>query len=326
MFEKYPPTQAGYIRCATVQSEKILTRLLSEGAYCPKRNELKAYGMVAGCRACEDPEQWCWSDAHDWMYEQCAEKLDIPDMDAGIWLYASDDPIENCKEAYNHGLEPEEGMVLLVFDIPLDRIVRSDWILFHRVAEDYPIRPSESLIIDWELEENQHLREEWFDWHHNTSLSEQEKKIRKLQSWQTIFEGSRWPAGIYDDSMGNSAPSIVQGVTPFLTLDDLVDVIFQTESNTWDFLNQGESLSIYGTLQGLSAIFLTRRGITSKRIGLKSTGAMYGHQKKPTSRKSMKGIVHRKKHLYRKKKPSLKLRVGNSPRTAKLIVNRRWKK
>jgi hypothetical protein len=64
---------------------------------------------------------------------------------------------------------------------------------------------------------------------------------------------------MFDDSMDNSDGSIVQGVAPFITIDDLVDVVFQTESNTWDFLRQGESLRIYGTVEGLSVLFLTER-------------------------------------------------------------------
>ena len=77
-------------------------------------------------------------------------------MDAGIWLYAHDDEIHNFKEAYNFGLE-KEGMVLLIVDIPRDRIVQSDWLLFHRVTADSPIRSSESLVVDCDLEENRHL-------------------------------------------------------------------------------------------------------------------------------------------------------------------------
>lgn len=324
MFEKYPPTQPGYIRCATVQSEVILTRLLAEGLYKPSRTELKAHGMTAGCPDCVNTEKWCWSEAHDWMFQECASKLNFPDMNAGIWLYAHDDPIENCKEAYNHVSEDEskEGKVLLVADIPIDRILRSDWILFHRVAENAPVPSSGMLDVNLDLEENQNLRERWYEWHHNPGLSEEEKIERKRHSWQIIFEDSRWPSGIYDDSMGNSDPSIVQGITPFLALDDLVDVIFPTEFNTWDLLRQGQSLQIYGTLEDLSVVFLTGRGITSKRIGMKSAGAMYGHQKQHISKKFKQGIVHRRKYFYKEKHPSFKMRTGESPRTAKLIVSR----
>jgi len=254
------------------------------------------------------------------MYEQCAEKLGMAEMDAGIWLYAHDGEIHNFKEAYNFGLE-KEGMVLLIVDIPRDRIVQSDWLLFHRVTEDSPIRSSQSLVADCDLEENRHLIDEWLYWHNNPELSEEERELRKRQSWQIIFENDRWPEGVFDDSMGNSDASIVQGVAPFITIDDLVDVVFQTEFKTWDFLRQGESLRIYGSVEGLSVLFLTNRGITSKRIGMKSTGAMFGHQKQPTSRKSRNGIVHRRKYFRKKKSTnSVKFRSGDDFKSAKLII------
>jgi len=322
MFENYPPVEDGFIRCATVQSEAMLAKLLSEGTYLPSRNDLSPHSMTEGCPKCENDAQWCWSDAHTWMYEQCAERLNMPEMDAGVWLYAHDEEIHNFKEAYNHVTE-KEGMVLLIVDIPKDRIVQSDWILFHNIALDYPVRSSEALSRDSDLEENRHLKGEWGGWHHASELSEEERELLKRQSWQIIFENERWPEGIFDDSMGNSDASIVQGVAPFITIDDLVDVVFQTESNTWDFLRQGESLRIYGSLEGLSVLFLTKRGITSKRIGMKSTGAMFGHQKQPTSRKSRNGKVHRKKY-FRKKRYStfMKYRSGDNFRSAELIIKR----
>jgi hypothetical protein len=256
------------------------------------------------------------------MYEQCAEKLGMAEMDAGIWLYAHDEEIHNFKEAYDFGLE-KEGMVLLIVDIPRDRIVQSDWILFHRVTEDSPIRSSQSLVVDCDLEENRHLIDEWLDWHNNSELSEEERELRKRQSWQIIFENDRWPEGVFDDSMGNSNASIVQGVAPFITIDDLVDVVFQTEFKTWDFLRQGESLRIYGSVEGLSVLFLTGRGITSKRIGMKSTGAMFGHQAPSTRNKSRKGLVHRRKYIQRTiSRNSLKIRKGDNFRDAKLIIRR----
>ena len=322
MFENYPPTQEGYLRCATVQSEAMLAKLLSEGTYKPSRSDLAPHSMTSGCSACEDENQWCWSDAHTWMYEQCAEKLGMAEMDAGIWLYAHDDEIHNFKEAYNFGIE-KDGVVLLIVDIPRDRLVQSDWMQFHHIVVNDPVRTSESLRVDSDLDENRHLIDEWHDWHNNSELSEEERELRKRQSWQIIFENDRWPEGVFDDSMGNSDASIVQGVAPFITIDDLVDVVFQTEFKTWDFLRQGESLSIYGTLEGLSVLFLTRRGITSKRIGLKSTGAMYGHQKQPTTRKSRNGCVHRKKYFRKKRSATyMKLRSGDDFRSAELIIKR----
>ena len=322
MFENYTPVEDVYLRCATVQSEAMLAKLLSEGTYKPSRSDLAPHSMTSGCSACEDENQWCWSDAHTWMYEQCAEKLGMAEMDAGIWLYAHDGEIHNFKEAYNFGLE-KEGMVLLIVDIPRDRIVQSDWLLFHRVTENSPIRSSQSLVVDCDLEENRHLIDEWLDWHNNPELSEEERELRKRQSWQIIFENDRWPEGVFDDSMGNSDASIVQGVAPFITIDDLVDVVFQTEFKTWDFLRQGESLRIYGSVEGLSVLFLTERGITSKRIGNKSTSAMFGHQAPSTRNKSRKGLVHRRKYIQRNiSRNSLKIRKGDNFRDAKLIIRR----
>ena len=325
MFENYPPVENGFLRCATVQSEAMLAKLLSEGTYLPSRSELSSHSMTAGCPNCENDAQWCWHEAYTWMYEQCAERLNMPEMDAGVWLYAHDEEIHNFKEAYNHGIG-KEGMVLLIVDIPRDRIVQSDWILFHRIQQNYPVRSSESLRVNCELEENRYLKEEWWEWHNNPELTQNEIDIRKHQSWQTIFEIERWPEGVYDDAMGNSDASIVQGVAPYITIDDLVDVIFQTEYNTWDFLLKGEHMRIYGTLDELSILFLTCKGITSKRIGLKSNSAMFGHQREHAMTKSQKGKVHRKKYFKKKKTTQYcKRRIGNNPRTAGLIVQRNYR-
>ena len=123
--------------------------------------------------------------------------------------------------------------------------------------------------------------------------------------------------------MGNSDASIVQGVAPYVTIDDLVDVIFQTEYNTWDFLMKGEHMRIYGTLEGLSILFLTFKGITSKRIGLKSNSAMFGHQRGPTKRKSKNGKVHRKKRFSKKKsKKHIQMKSGINCKNVELIVKK----
>ena len=42
MFENYPPVEEGFLRCATVQSEAMLAKLLSEGTYQPSRSELSS--------------------------------------------------------------------------------------------------------------------------------------------------------------------------------------------------------------------------------------------------------------------------------------------
>ncbi len=318
MSNDYPPLEEGFLRCATVQSEAMLAKLLSDGIFTPKRAEIKPYSMTAECSACEDENQRCWSEAHDWMYKQCSEKLDIPEMDAGLWLYAHDEFEHNFKEAYNYGLE-EENMVLLVVDIPKERLVRSDWILFHRVHQDFPIRSSESLLVDCDLPENQYLIERWNDWHNNTELSEQEREKRKEQSWQICFEENRWPDGVYDDAMGNSDASIVQAVTPFITIDDIVDIIFKTDSGMWDFLMKGEILTVYSNFKELSVFAFSRYGFNSRRIGRKSTGAIYGHQIGRTKRLARLGRVHRKKYLYKKRKSKyVKVRSGDNSKTASL--------
>jgi hypothetical protein len=224
MFYKYPSIQEGYLRCATIQSEAMLARLLSDGTYQPSRSDVAPHSMTSGCSTCEDEKQWCWYDAHTWMYEQCAEKLNIPDMDAGIWFYAHEEENQNFKEAYNFGIG-KVGMVLLIADIPRNRIVQSDWMQFHQIAAGDPVRSSDSLNVDSDLDDNRHLIDDWLDWHNNPELTDEEREFRKRQSWQVIFESDRWPEGVFDDSMGNSNASFVQGVAPFITIDDLVDVI-----------------------------------------------------------------------------------------------------
>ena len=51
--------------------------------------------------------------------------------------------------------------------------------------------------------------------------------------------------------------SIALAGAPCLTIDGLADVIFQTESKTWDFLRKGGHMRIYGTLDWPSVLFLS---------------------------------------------------------------------
>ena len=119
--------------------------------------------------------------------------------------------------------------------------------------------------------------------------------------------------------MGNSDASIVQAVTPFITIDDIVDIIFKTDSGMWDFLMKGEILTVYSTFKELSVLAFSRHGINSKRFGRKSTGAIYGHQIGKTKRLARLGRVHRKKYLYKKRKSKyVKVRSGDNSKTALL--------
>lgn len=322
MFGNYPPIEDGFIRCATVQSEAMLAKLLAEGIHQSSRLETDAHSKeTSGCSSCDDSNQWCWNDAYTWMYDQCASRLNLPDMDSGVWLFAHDDPERNFQEAYNHWLD-KEGMVFLVLDIPIDRIVQSDMLLFREIFCNDPVRSLESLKVNCELAENKYLFDEWFDWHNDPSITDVEREIRKRDSWQNIFESERWGDGAYCDSCGNDSSSVVQAITPFITIDDIVDIIFPSEG-MWDFLRIGETLRVYGTLGGLSVLILRESGISSSRIGNKSTSAMFGHQAPSTRNKSRKGIVHRRKYILRAiSRNSLKIRKGDDFRDAKLIIRR----
>jgi len=322
MFGNYPPIEDGFIRCATVQSEAMLAKLLAEGIHQSSRLQTDAHSKeTSGCSSCDDSNQWCWNDAYTWMYDQCALRLNLPDMDSGVWLFAHDDPERNFQEAYNHWLD-KEGMVFLVLDIPIDRIVQSDMLLFREIFCNDPVRSLESLKVNCELPENKYLFDEWFDWHNDPSITDVEREIRKRDSWQNIFESERWGDGAYCDSCGNDSSSVVQAITPFITIDDIVDIIFPSEG-MWDFLRIGETLRVYGTLGGLSVLILRESGISSKIIGNKSTSAMFGHQAPSTRNKSRKGIVHRRKYILRAiSRNSLKIRKGDNFRDAKLIIRR----
>lgn len=322
MFGNYPPIEDGFIRCATVQSEAMLAKLLAEGIHQSSRLETDAHSKeTSGCSSCDDSNQWCRNDAYTWMYDQCASRLNLPDMDSGVWLFAHDDPERNFQEAYNHWLD-KEGMVFLVLDIPIDRIVQSDMLLFREIFCNDPVRSLESLKVNCELPENKYLFDEWFDWHNDPSITDVEREIRKRDSWQNIFESERWGDGAYCDSCGNDSSSVVQAITPFITIDDIVDIIFPSEG-MWDFLRIGETLRVYGTLGGLSVLILRESGISSSRIGNKSTSAMFGHQAPSTRNKSRKGIVHRRKYILRAiSRNSLKIRKGDNFRDAKLIIRR----
>ena len=266
----------------------------------------------------------CRSDAYTWMYEQCALRLDMPDMDSGVWLFSHDDAGRNFQEAYNHWLDKED-MVFLVLDIPMDRIVRSDMLLFHQIFCNDPVRSLESLKVNCELQENKYLYDEWVDWHNDPSVTNAERETRKRDSWQNIFESERWGDGEYCDYCGNDSSSVVQGLAPFIVIDDLVDIIFASEG-VWDFLRTGETLRVYGTLDGFSVLFLSESGVSSRRIGKKSTSAIFGHQIPATRVKSRKGIVHRRKYTQRGAgSKRIKIRNGDNSRNASISI-KSWNK
>jgi hypothetical protein len=322
MFGNYPPIEDGFIRCATVQSEAMLAKLLAEGIHQPTRLETNAHSKeTSRCSSCDDSSQWCWNDAYTWMYDQCALRLNLPDMDSGVWLFAHDDPERNFQEAYNHWLD-KEGMVFLILDIPIERIVQSDMLLFREIFCNDPVRSLESLKVDCELPENKFLVDEWFDWHNDPSITDVEREKRKRDSWQNIFESERWGGGTYCDSCGNDSSSVVQAITPFITIDDIVDMIFPSEG-MWDFLRSGEVLRVYGTLDDLSTLTFTKSGISKRRTSGNETLSMFGHQIPSTQEKSIEGIVHRRKYIHRTiSRNSLKMRKGDNFRDAKLIIRR----
>jgi len=255
---------SGVIRCATSQHQQVLQTLLSTGRFAPERDELRKH-EIRGCASCESEEEWCFTNAHDWMYQEMQKRLQCENT-GGVWLWTRGDPnesIESARYSADHDIptgaesdvsmaEDSRRMVVMVFDIPLERMLRSDEYLWHEVVNNRPIIHREGLIVDNDDREafQPHL-ERFTDYHENSALTEGERDRRKVESWQILFDETRWADDVFDGVYG-TYDSQIHAVTPYLILEDLVSIHTRDCDGDW----MEEQIEFIRTSEGVRVINL----------------------------------------------------------------------
>ena len=266
MFEA-SKVNSGTVRCTTVQHIRVLEKLLSSGRYAPERNELRKYEGV-GCKKCESGE-WCFSRAHGWMYREMRKRVKSKNT-GGVWLWTHEDLDQNIQAARftEEGEQPDLDMVVMVLDIPLKRMLRSDVYLWHEVVSDRPIMHRGGLIVDNDDSKAFRPHQEIFRNHHvlndhdgpavsrkerkgRLALSKKERKRRKVGSWQVIFDETRWATDVFDGVYG-TYDSYVHAVTPFLDFEDLVSIHTRDCDEDW----MEEQIEFIRTSEGVRVINL----------------------------------------------------------------------
>jgi hypothetical protein len=240
------------------------------------------------CKACADDNQWCFRDAETWLVEEAAKRLGNPDMKAAVWLWAHERMGQNyvCCDEY-------PGHVRLTFDIPVDDLVRADYHLLRSIACNEGVFHHELRATDPKSDPEK-AEKEWEkhkQYHNDVNASTEVLEMRKAESWQEVFESELWEDGKFERYAGGEDCSWVLGLTPFVTLEQLVNVEFLDSAGDVVVREAGEKLTLYGTHNYMTTIHFDHFGVTSMRSG---TSAREGYLLPKIKREARKGIVTKK--------------------------------
>jgi len=274
-------------RCVTIQPESVLVELMKTGKFEPAQNmALSRHG--GECKACADNSQWCFRDAETWLVEEASKRLGQPEMKAAVWLWAHERMRQNyvCCDEY-------PGHVRLTFDIPVDEMVRADYHVLRSIAGNEGVFHHELRATDPKSDPEK-AEKEWKkhkQYHNDVHASTEVLEMRKAESWQEVFESELWEDGKFERYAGGEDCSWVLGLTPFVTLDQLVNVEFLDSAGDVVIREPGENLTLYGTHNYMTTIQFDHFGVTSMRSG---SSAREGYLLPKIKREARKGIVTKK--------------------------------
>jgi len=274
-------------RCVTIQPESVLVELMKKGRFEPARNmALSQHG--GDCKGCADDNQWCFRDAETWLVEEAGKRLGKPEMQAAVWLWAHERMEQNylCCDKY-------PGHVRLTFDIPLDEMVRADYHVLRSIACNEPIWHHELRATDNEADPEK-AEKEWRkhkQYHNDVNASSEVLEMRKAESWKEVFESELWEDGKFERYAGGERCSWVLGLTPFVTLDQLVNVEFLDSAGDAVVRELGENLTLYGTHNYMTTVHFGHFGVTSINSG---SSAREGYLLPKIKREARRGIVTKK--------------------------------
>ncbi len=236
------PMPEGYIRCLTVQPPSVVAGLIDAGEHRPNVHLAEQSNEYAACRGCRDDDQWCYLDANRWVVGEAAQRLNLPQMDAAVWLNASG--VFARDEGW---IEHRPGHFLLVLDVPTEALVRFHADLFRRVvASDAPIPPASVRGAGtWEEFVEAHRRyAQRFP--PDIAAWDLDLRIQWLRpTWEHVFDDALWGPGGFDHLGDHHGHTPLYGLTPSIRLAQVRDVVAchaLTGRPEWRGLDEGHEI------------------------------------------------------------------------------------
>lgn len=130
-------------------------------------------------RVPDDRVDELWKKSYDWLVGEMIKKIGKPPSGVHypLWAWHTLDGKRNKPDLRMGGYAKRgERQVLIEFEIPDDKVVLTDFCLWHFVLNDFWIIDA---VDDNEWEE----KHKWFENH-----SQEEQKILKVKSWQKVFD------------------------------------------------------------------------------------------------------------------------------------------
>ena len=277
-----------YRRCVTIQPESVLLELMTKGVFKPETN--RALTDQGGeCSDCADEQKWCFQDAESWFVEQAGRRLGYPEMKSAAWLWAHERMEQNylcCDE--------KPGYVRITLDIPLDNLVLGDYHVLRSIACNEAVFHHNLRAIDYDKEPERAAEEmRRHEEYHSNDLDEDVLEMRKAESWNELFDARLWEDGRFERYAGGENCSWILGLTPSITLEQIVNVEFLDSAGDAVTRESGERLALYGRHQGMTILHFDHEGLTRHTKGTFALSP-HGHMLPKIRRDARKGIVTKK--------------------------------
>ena len=277
-----------YRRCVTIQPESVLLELMTKGVFKPETNRaLTNHG--GECSACADEQKWCFQDAESWFVEQAGRRLGNPEMKSAVWLWAHERMEQNylcCDE--------KPGHVRITLDIPLNDLVLGDYHVLRSIACNEAVFHHDLRAIDYEKEPEKAAEEmKRHEEYHSNDFDEDVLEMRKAESWNELFDQRLWEDGRFERYAGGENCSWILGLTPSITLEQIVNMEFLDSAGDAVTREPGERLTMYGRHQGMTILHFDHEGLTRHTKGTFALSP-HGHMLPKIRRDAREGIVTKK--------------------------------
>lgn len=275
-------------QCVTIQPESVLLELMTKGVFKPETN--RALTDQGGeCSDCADEQKWCFQDAESWFVEQAGHRLGNPEMKAAVWLWAHERMEQNhlcCDE--------KPGYVRITLDIPYDDLVLGDYHVLRSIACNEAVFHHDLRAIDYDKEPEKAAKEmKRHDEYHSNDLDEDVLEMRKAESWNELFDSRLWEDGRFERYAGGENCSWILGLTPSITLEQIVNVEFLDSAGDAVIREPGERLTLYGRHQDMTILHFDHEGLTRHTKGTFALSP-HGHMLPKIRRDARKDIVTKK--------------------------------
>ena len=148
--------------------------------------------------------------------------------------------------------------------------------------------------IDYDKEPEKAAKEmKRHDEYHSNDLDEDVLEMRKAESWNELFDSRLWEDGRFERYAGGENCSWILGLTPSITLEQLVNVEFLDSAGDAVIRESGERLTLYGRHQGMTILHFDHEGLTRHTKGTFALSP-HGHMLPKIRRDARKDIVTKK--------------------------------